>query len=92
MDEKTPSIWRQYGPALAMAGCCLAPALIATGISLAATAGLGAVPTSIAGVAVGGAGLYLWKKRQRAGAAASGMACCPAPELEKTEPKKAQSS
>ena len=81
MEENSPSIWKQYGPMILMGSCCLAPALIGSAISLAATTGLGlSAPLTV--VALGGAGVYVWnRQRSRAGGHQAGqesMPCCPA--------------
>ena len=89
MEEKNPSIWKQYGPMILMGSCCLAPALIGGAISLAATTGLGlSAPLTV--VVLGGAGVYVWsrQRRQAAQAGQAGMPCCPtSASLEPSSPE-----
>lgn len=82
MEEKKASFWKQYGPMIAMGGCCLAPALIAVAINLAAGGWLASPGGLLTVVGIGGAGFYVLRKRwAAAGRGGQGvMACCPAPE------------
>ncbi len=88
MEEQKPSVWKQYGPMILMGSCCLAPALIAGAISLAAATGVG-LSTPLTVAALGGAGVYLWTRQRRQGSGPGqghAMPCCPAPESAATAP------
>lgn len=78
-EEERPSIWKQYGPAIAMGSCCAAPALIAAGAGLLSTMGLGAGTGWLVGAVLVGGGLYLLT-RKKAQHDRSGSSCCPTPE------------